>query len=203
MALKGRISDPPKYSEGSYSFLVLPWIPAGGNYPAILVDLSGEQRARRALSARSSWSDPNHPPVEIADVTWGWTESVENGRVAHVGSFEVRVALARFSTGRKPNGSSRGCELFPSSSSPCRSHSSCADGPRSPTPTSLANVEIVASDDRFELRSHASRKSCVHEAGGKQPSPPPGRSLPRCWRGIERVLDRRRPSHRRQLTPSS
>ncbi len=37
-------------------------------------------------------NDPNHPPVEIAGLTWGWGD-FEPARIAYIGPFSVWVYL--------------------------------------------------------------------------------------------------------------
>jgi hypothetical protein len=91
--------------------------------------------------------DPNHPPVEIAGLTWGWYD-FERARIANIGPFSVWVYLhgldeveaVRFIEGLR----AVSVEQFPGPIA--------VDGPDG---VSVINepgdAEIVASDDRFEL----------------------------------------------------
>jgi hypothetical protein len=93
--------------------------------------------------------DPNHPPVEIAGVTWGWYD-FETARVANVGAFSVWLSLRgldrseaeRFIEGLR----AVSIEQFPG---PIAVDS--ANGLSVIDPNDPREGEIVASDDRFEL----------------------------------------------------
>jgi hypothetical protein len=93
--------------------------------------------------------DPNHPPVEIAGLTWGWYD-FETARIAQIGPFQVWVYLhdldrseaERFIEGLR----AASIEQFPGPIA--------VDGPDGLSvidPNDPDDAEVVASDDRFEL----------------------------------------------------
>jgi len=93
--------------------------------------------------------DPNHPPVEIAGLTWEWND-FESARIAHIGSFSMWVYLhgldrseaQQFIEGLR----AASIEQFPG---PVVSDG--ADGLSVIDPNDSGDAEVVASDDQFEL----------------------------------------------------
>ena len=98
---------------------------------------------------RTALNDPNHPPVEIAGLMWGWND-FESARYANIGPFQVWVYLhgldrseaQRFIEGLR----AASVEQFPG---PIASDG--ADGLSVIDPDDGARAEVVASDDRFQL----------------------------------------------------
>ena len=119
--------------------------------------------------------DPDHPPLDIAGVTWGWGD-FEPGRVAQIGSFEVWVqsSLSESEVQRFIEGL-RAVPLaqFPAPIS-FNGHT---------YPNDLADAEIVASDDRFELAALQVGDSACMQLEETNVSAP-RTFAPNCWRAL-------------------
>jgi hypothetical protein len=96
--------------------------------------------------------DPNHPPVEIAGLTWGWYD-FETARIANVGEFEVWVyldGLDKLEAERLIEGlRAVSIDQFPGAIT-----FDGADGLSVIDPNDLNDLndpDIVASDNQFEL----------------------------------------------------
>ena len=107
--------------------------------------------------------DPNHPPVDIAGLTWAWDDFDRSTSPASARS-RFRSIWAASTVGRRTF--IEGLRAFQSTVPRANSFQTAPTDCRSPAPTGMADAEIVASDDRFKLTSRASRKSGVYEAGG-------------------------------------
>jgi hypothetical protein len=120
-------------ADGQYSNMVRLWESDGTGRPL----------------DRAALDDPNHPPVEIAGITWGWND-FESARVANIGSSSVWVSLhgldrseaERFIEGLR----AASVEEFPG---PIASDG--ADGLSVIDPSGSDEAEVVASDDQFQL----------------------------------------------------
>ena len=93
--------------------------------------------------------DPNHPPVEIAGVTWGWND-FETARVANIGQFSVWVylhGLDRLEAERFIEG----LRAIPIEQFGGQVAEDGADGLSVIDADGEGAADIVASDDQFEL----------------------------------------------------
>ena len=93
--------------------------------------------------------DPNHPPVEIAGVTWGWND-FETARVANIGQFSVWVylhGLDRLEAERFIEG----LRAIPIEQFRGQVAEDGADGLSVIDADGEEAADIVASDDQFEL----------------------------------------------------
>jgi hypothetical protein len=93
--------------------------------------------------------DPNHPPVEIAGITWGWND-FESARIAHIGPFAVWVSLHGLDRSEAER-FIEGLRAAPFEQFPGPIVVDGADGLSVIDVDDAGDAEIVASDDRFEL----------------------------------------------------
>lgn len=119
------------------------------NQPANAVRLVSSANDSGPLSPRHL-DDPNHPPVEIAGLTWGWYD-FETARIANIGQFSIWVylhGLDRLQAERFINGlRAVPGEQFPGQ----RVALDGDDGLSVLDVDGRQNAEVVASNDRFEL----------------------------------------------------
>ena len=96
-------------------------------------------------------NDPNHPPVEIADLTWGWGD-FEPARIANIGPFSVWVYLDGLDRSEAER-FIEGLRAVPFEQFPSSIVVDGADGVSviDPDTDDTDAAEIVASDDQFEL----------------------------------------------------
>jgi hypothetical protein len=93
--------------------------------------------------------DPNHPPVEIAGLTWGWND-FETARVANIGQFSIWVylhGLDRLEAERFIDG----LRAVPIEEFPGQVARDGGDGLSVIDRDDTAAANVVASDERFEL----------------------------------------------------
>jgi hypothetical protein len=143
LALEGeaRLSENPVGSEFMFT------VAAADGQPSIAVRL-WEDGPLGPLGP-AELDDPNHPPVEIAGLTWGWYD-FEMARIANIGPFSVWVSLRGldeveavwFIEGLR----AASIEQFPG---PIQYDT--ADGLSVVDGDDLVGAEVVASEDDFEL----------------------------------------------------
>jgi hypothetical protein len=107
-----------------------------------------EQDVARPLDP-AALDDANHPPVEIAGITWGWSD-FESARIANIGPFGVWVYLHGLDRSEAER-FIEGLRAVPIEQFPGPIASDGADGLTVTGPDAVADAEIVASDDQFEL----------------------------------------------------
>ena len=91
-------------------------------------------------------NDPNHPPVEIADLTWGWGD-IEPARIANIGPFSVLVYLDGLDRSHAEQ-FIEGLRAIPIEQFP---NPIVSDGLSVIDTNDPDRADIVARDDRFEL----------------------------------------------------
>ena len=126
-------------------------------------------------------NDPDHPPVDIAGATWGWNDFLVT-RVAHVGSFEVMVAFDALERSEAQR-LIEGIRAVPLEQFPVPISFTGVDGRSVTFPDDLADAEIVASDDRFELAAvQVGGSACMTL---KESNVSTSRMFaPKCWRAL-------------------
>lgn len=98
--------------------------------------------------------DPNHPPVEIRGVTWGWND-FESARVANIGRFSVWLYLSGLDAAEAER-FLEGLRAVPLEQFPHPITVDGADGlevldPADTEPSDTEGGKVVATDDEFEF----------------------------------------------------
>jgi hypothetical protein len=168
--------------QGSYEFsFLLERADPQYQYPTDFTVILWESNGTLRPLGPQFLDDPNHPPVDIAGVTWGWNDFLMT-RVARIASFEVMIFLDVLDRSEAER-FIEGLRAVPIEQFPVPISFNGADGLSVTYPDDLADAEIVASDDRFEIAAlQIGGHACMKLEETTVPAP--RTFAPNCWRAL-------------------